>query len=80
MLWFHYSSTRGYNIPQYFKYKHKKCLHKNASSACTVDLNMLSTANIQPLFEIQKEKAGNICENVNYKLSLRHESKKRHSI
>lgn len=80
MLWFHYSSTRGYNIPQYFKYKHKKCLHKNASSACTVDLNMLSTANIQPLFEIQKEKAGNICEKVNYKLPLRHESKKRHSI
>lgn len=43
-------------------------------------INMLSTANIQPLFEMQKEKAENICENVNYKLPSRHESKKRHSI
>lgn len=36
--------------------------------------NLFSTANIQPLFEIQKEKAGNICEKVNYKLPLRHET------
>lgn len=56
MLWSHYSSTRGYNIPQYFKYKHKKCLHKNASSACTVDLNMLSIANVQTIFEKSKKK------------------------
>lgn len=52
----------------------------NASLARIGYYPMLSTANIQPLFEIQKEKAGNICEKVNYKLPLRHESKKRHSI
>lgn len=32
------------------------------------------------LFCNGKEKAGNICVNVNYKLPLPHESKKRHSI
>lgn len=56
MLWFHYSSTRGYNIPQYFKTSIKNARMINASSARTGDLYMLSTANIQTIFEKSKKK------------------------
>lgn len=49
------------------------------ASLAFVSIYMLSVADIQTISDIAKNQR-KICDNVNYKLPLQYESKKRHSI